>query len=772
MSALAWLSLATSLAARAPGPPQGLLVELLRNPEAAVVTDPRPELGWIVNDERRGAVQGAYQILVAASSDALAADRGELWDSGRIRSPRSIGVEYAGRPLAPNRTYWWKVRTWDRAGHASPYSQPQAWHTGLFGDDGRAFPGESRWTKVEGAPPGADLVLENRQRPTYEELEPHVLRSAGDGRTLVDFAKAAFGTLRFAATAPEAGGTLKVYLGERKTDDGAVHKNPGTTNIGFVAQEVRLRPGTHEYTVALPRHRANQEYSQVLPEHMLEVTPFRYAELLPSAGCAVSRIRQVALFYPFDDTASSFDSSDERLDRIWELCKHTLKATPFLGLYADGNRERMPYEADAYIQQLGHYAVDRELTVARYTNQFLIHNPSWPTEWQMHAVLMAYTDYLQTGDTEHLRANYDSLRAKTLIGLARADGLISTRTGLVTPEFLCTIHRKIDEGRSIVDNVDWPPSAEHPDGRGKPFGSRTPLGERDGHVFAAINTVVNAFHFRSLVAMEAMARAAGKIADAKALGQRAAAVRASFNAKLLDRTRGLYRDGEGVEHASLHSNMFPLAFGLVPDEHKARVVSFVKSRGMACSVYGAQYLLEALFDAGQAEAALGLMTADGRRGWLNMLRAGATMTTEAWDEHDKPNLTWNHAWGSAPANILARKVVGVAPLEPGFGVVRIRPQVGALTAVTATVPTIRGSVKVAWKREAGRTSLEVVLPANTRAEVWLPASAGGRVLEGGAPLGQVAGLRVLGRRGSRMVVQIPAGRYRFASDFSGPSEAP
>ena len=41
---------------------------------------------------------------------------------------------------------------------------------------------------------------------------------------------------------------------------------------------------------------------------------------------------------------------------------------------------------------------------------------------------------------------------------------------------------------------------------------------------------------------------------------------------------------------------------------------------MACSVYGSQYLLEALYKAGEADYALQLMTSDSKRSWLNMIR--------------------------------------------------------------------------------------------------------------------------------------------------------
>ena len=58
---------------------------------------------------------------------------------------------------------------------------------------------------------------------------------------------------------------------------------------------------------------------------------------------------------------------------------------------------------------------------------------------------------------------------------------------------------------------------------------------------------------------------------------------------------------------------FPLALGLVPSESTKAVAQFIRSRGMACSVYGAQYLLESLYAAGEDEVALDLMTSKATR---------------------------------------------------------------------------------------------------------------------------------------------------------------
>ena len=142
-----------------------------------------------------------------------------------------------------------------------------------------------------------------------------------------------------------------------------------------------------------------------------------------------------------------------------------------------------------------------------------------------------------------------------------------------------------------------------------------------------------------------------------------------------DKTNGLINDGEDTDHKSQHANMFALTFGLIPEKDVENVVTYVAQKNMSCSVYGSQILLEGLFDYGGAEHAIGLMVAKTERSWYNMIRYGSTITMEAWDKRYKPNLDLNHAWGGAPANIIVRKMMGVAPLTPGAQYIKIHPKI-------------------------------------------------------------------------------------------------
>ena len=99
-----------------------LRCEYQNDPLGIDVTKPR--LSWIVKSDERGQKQTAYQVLVASTPETLANDQGDLWDSGRVDSDRTIHVEYAGKPLGRRMRCFWKVRVWDKDGQPSPWSEP------------------------------------------------------------------------------------------------------------------------------------------------------------------------------------------------------------------------------------------------------------------------------------------------------------------------------------------------------------------------------------------------------------------------------------------------------------------------------------------------------------------------------------------------------------------------------------------------------------------------------------------------------------------------
>ena len=558
------------------------------------------------------------------------------------------------------------------------------------------------------------------------EVAPVRVEARGNA-LFADFGSDAYGSLQIGFSGEPPAGDLTVRFGEKLTDGGAIDRQPpGSVNYREVS--LATRRGQRAYRLEIPSKPFHKGKASVkMPATIGEVTPFRYVEIEGAALAPESvTLRQMFVHAPFDDSASSFECSDETLNAVWNLCKHTMKAASAFGIYIDGERERIPYEADAYINLLSHYACDLDPRVARATFEHLLAHPTWPTEWSLHMPMIAAADTLATGDAVLAREHYDALKKKLLMEKARADGLLRA---------------------SAV--VDWPG------------------GERDGYndgiadpamqkqVGPMINTVVNAFYYHALGRMALLARRLNKEDDARELERKAGQVRESFNRVFFDPARGLYVDGEGSTHTSLHANLFPLAFGLVPEARMPGIADFLQSRGMACSVYGAQYLLEALFAAGRDEYAVRLMTARTTRSWWHMIESGSTMTWEAWGPQFKENLTWNHAWGAAPANIISRFVLGVRPLEPGYSRLLIGPQPGALAWIKGKVPTAIGPVTLEIEN-AAIFRLAVDLPANAHATVALPRRPRHRIMLDGKMMEATAA-------GLTLNVEVPAGRHILES---------
>lgn len=100
-----------------------------------VIEGGSPRLGWTLVSGSRGERQTAYRILVASSVAALARDEGDLWDSGRVESDRSVFVLYGGKTQASRRRSFWKVRVWDRSGRPSEWSPRAEWTNGEVDND-------------------------------------------------------------------------------------------------------------------------------------------------------------------------------------------------------------------------------------------------------------------------------------------------------------------------------------------------------------------------------------------------------------------------------------------------------------------------------------------------------------------------------------------------------------------------------------------------------------------------------------------------------------
>lgn len=118
--------------------------------------------------------------------------------------------------------------------------------------------------------------------------------------------------------------------------------------------------------------------------------------------------------------------------------------------------------------------------------------------------------------------------------------------------------------------------------------------------------------------------------------------------------------------------------------------------------------LEACANGGAAEVCHGIA-----RHWGQMLDRGATTAWEMFEGRHRPGLptrSWCHGWSAGPAWILPAFVLGVRPTAPGWREVTISPQPGHLLWAEGVVPTPHGDISVRWELRDGKCHLEYDAP--------------------------------------------------------------
>jgi alpha-L-rhamnosidase len=514
-----------------------------------------------------------------------------------------------------------------------------------------------------------------------EQLHAPVnITEVGDGHYFVDFGETWIGGVNLTFENGTAGQQVDLRFAEVPTTKG------GTT------AKYQLNTGnTYQDVVTL------RDGEQTIETWGMRV--FRYVEIIGAPEeITAENLSALALVYPFNEEASSFTSSNDNLNQVYELSKHSIEALN-VNFYTDSwTRERINYEADAYLQQMSTLYLMEDLSLGQYSMNYFESNRTWPTEWPIYVVLAVHDAWAQTGNIGQVSSYYDNLVEKLPTQWLNDDtGLIgkSDRSNGCNSQTDCDI-------------VDWPTS------------------QRDGYEYRYYNTVLNALSYRAYVDMANMAEALDKPEDATTFQNIADGIRDGMNEHLFDAENNRYDDGMTVDgtltgHYSLHASAFSLAFGVVDDAHAASVAEYVASRGMACSVYCAGFSITGLFNGGQADAAIDQLSADGTSSWMNMIDRGAGATSEAWDESQKSNLTYSHPWAASPAFHVPSGLFGIKPVTAGYSTFEIAPQPGSLDYGTVTVPTVKGEVGAGFAHDgAGDLAVIAQVPGNTSASVTVP----------------------------------------------------
>ncbi|SDG92431.1 glycoside hydrolase family 78 protein [Chitinophaga filiformis] len=222
-----------------------------------------------------------------------------------------------------------------------------------------------------------------------------------------------------------------------------------------------------------------------------------------------------------------------------------------------------------------------------------------------------------------------------------------------------------------------------------------------------------------------------------------------------------------------------LNFDMLPENLREqaanRLVENIKSYNnhLTTGFLGTPYLCHVLSRFGHLDMAYTLLLQDTYPSWLYPVKMGATTIWERWDG-EKPDHTFenagmnsfNHYAYGAIGDWMYRVIAGIDTKEdaPGYRQIIIKPNPGgSLTEATGTLQTYYGQVKSSWQLQNGQFVLDVEIPANTTATVYVPVKGGGAVMESGKPITEGKDIRVLGNDKDQITLQIGSGQYHFTT---------
>ena len=220
-----------------------------------------------------------------------------------------------------------------------------------------------------------------------------------------------------------------------------------------------------------------------------------------------------------------------------------------------------------------------------------------------------------------------------------------------------------------------------------------------------------------------------------------------------------------------------LNFDMLPEalrkQAAERLAENVKSYGihLTTGFLGTPYLCHVLTRFGYTDIAYQLLLQKTYPSWLYPVTMGATTIWERWDGQ-KPDSTFqtpdmnsfNHYAYGAIGDWMYRVMAGLDTYEDGVGYKhsRIMPHIGrGITGASASLDTYYGKLSSSWKLDGDKLTLDVEVPANTTADVYVPSAELSKVSEGGRPLPDVKEIQVVEAKDGWVVLKVGSGKYQF-----------
>lgn len=392
---------------------------------------------------------------------------------------------------------------------------------------------------------------------------------------------------------------------------------------------------------------------KICSNHPYDYKGFRYVQLVLQPGVTIRDMKLQIRHYPMEDGLCTLKSSEPMLDRIFSICKNGVKYGTQEGYMDCPTREKGQYLGDAVVTSHGQvwlsgstemmekcieqFAQSRSICpglMGVAPGNFMQEIGDFSLLWSR----MVLNHYRFTKDRQFLSRMYPVAKG-VLEHFSRYEG----EDGLLV---------------QVADKwnlVDWPENLRDE----YDFVLSRPV------VAPGCHNVINALYTGAWKTLAEMEEILGMEQN-----RRWERLNEAYLKAFLRPGQGLLADSTTSEHCAVHSNLYALYFGLVPDEKtRGNIADFLFKKGLCCGVFTSYFLLHGLANAGYWDKAYQLLLNDSEHGWVNMVREGATTCFEAWGKEQKWNTSLCHPWACAPISFFIERIAGIRPdpeSEKGF----------------------------------------------------------------------------------------------------------
>ena len=614
-----------------------------------------------------------------------------------------------------------------------------------------------RQASVVPAPGGKLLPIPHEAERVVETVRPVSVGEPERGVHVFDLGRNMTGWVRLKISGGQRGDAVKLRFAEAVDDHGGLDPN---TNGKARQEDNYILKGAGE-----------EVYEPRFTFH-----GFQYVEITgypgpPELHSVEGRFAHVAV-----DLTGTFECGCDLINKIHRCTLQSQRCNIQMGVPTDDTQrpERLGWGADAWATaHEAMYNLWMPRVYAKWIADFCDQQdergmvgmiaPQAGSEedlvWSAAFVLIPWWQYVHYGDHRILADSYPSLQR--YITYLEATGLKEVATAPSDQVIQALMWRcgrdarlPAEEDRGCLQISQW---GDH-------------VATAEGHLTRANLplSMATAFFYLDASTMARIAGVLGREDDARQYLALASRIREAFNERFFDPGLGYY--DTGIQSAQA----WPLAFGLVPEDHRQRVAGYftsslsLRQRRLTTGYTSTRFAIQALALGGRDDIIWQLATATTYPSWGYMLRGSRTTTTETW--HGGGSL--NHAaLGAAIDEWFYWGLAGIRPDEsaPGFERIVLKPYMPPdLPWARASLRTVRGTIVSDWRKDGDTTCLIVTVPANSTATVHIPAGSPEQVTESGVAGAEAPGVTLLQSQRGETLFEVGSGVYRFT--FPAPRE--